>query len=250
MIDNMKAIKNPNERTFHLEDRGGNLLFLQELLTLKRFSSNDRILEIGCGTGILAYYFKNIKGVTVYGTEISETAFDIAKHRINCFHVVDGSIPQSLNELDLIYCKDVLPMIMRKYSFYKEILESLSDDGIFCTYMPSFSDIINKPILKYIPNSIEKSIESYSSIEENCNFLKMAGFSLVETKEIDLGEVNIDSNYCKKHMDGFFSNTDKETNPMNRYSKLKNFEQSILELNSKGLNLSYIWKRTLITAYK
>ena len=208
------------------------------------------MLEIGCGTGILAYYFKKIKEVEIYGTEISKEAHDVAKLRINCIHVKNGNIPKSLNKLDLIYCKDVLPMITEKLLFYKGIYDRLSDKGIFCTYMPSFLDIKNKPILKYIPNSIKRSIESYSSIEDNCNFLTISGFSRIETKEIDLGEVNMDSNYCKKHMDGFFSNTDKEKKTMDRYSKLHHFEQSLSELNLLGINLSYIWKRTLITAYK
>lgn len=252
MIDtnNRKAIMNPNERNYHLEDRGGNLLFLQELLSLRDFGANDRVLEIGCGTGIMAYYFKCIKGVEIYGTEISQSAYEVAKRRINCLHVRDGKIPTNFSELDLVYCKDVLPMIMEKQLFYEKIFETLSNGGIFCTYMPSFSDIINKPILKYIPHSIERSMESYSSIEENCKLLQKAGFSSVVTKEINLGGVNLDSNYCKKHMDGFFSNTDKVENPKDRYSNLQHFEHSLLEINSTGVNLIYRWKRTLIIASK
>lgn len=220
------------------------------MFSLKNFSSKNRVLEIGCGTGILAYYFRSIKDVEIYGTEISETAYNIAKQRICCFHVKDGQIPKSLINLDLIYCKDVLPMIVEKELFFRQLFNALAISGIFCTYMPSFTDIINKPILKIIPNSIEQSMESYSSIEENCNLLQRVGFSSVVTKEIDLGVVNLDSNYCRKHMDGFFSNTDNIQNPMERCSNLKHFEHSLMEVNSTGVNLSYNWNRTLIIAYK
>ncbi len=241
---------NPNNRNFHLEDRGGNLFFLQELLLLKKFSSNDRVLEIGCGTGILAYYFKNIKGVKIYGTEVSRTSYKLAKERINCLFIEDGLIPQNLNNFNLIYCKDVLPMIKDKQQFYKNIFHALSRNGIFCTYMPSTLDIINKPILRYIPYSIKRSIESYSTIENNCNFLKETGFSSVRTKEIQLGSINFDLKYCRKHMDGFFSNTNNIQNPNNRHQGLKKFENHILALDAMGVNLSYTWRRTLIIAYK
>jgi 2-polyprenyl-3-methyl-5-hydroxy-6-metoxy-1,4-benzoquinol methylase len=64
------------------------------------------ILDIGCGTGILGKFFKENQDCKVYGVEISESAYLIAKENL------DDVIKGNIESIDLIYPENFFDVVI------------------------------------------------------------------------------------------------------------------------------------------
>jgi SAM-dependent methyltransferase len=241
---NMKKI---NSQEKYIEEYGGNLLFLNELINIIKNISNPKVLDIGCGSGTLAQFISLFSDVT--GTEISRERYFEANKKIKCLHEKEGTIPQNIGLFDLIYCKEVLPSIKDKANFYKQIHETLAKNGFFCTYLPDLNDISEKPLFNFLPFSKSTTVSSYSSITENKILLKDAGFSNIKETRISLGSVSLNENYANKHKDGYFNNSGDEFENF-RVSGINSMVSSINCMNQEGYTIFYEFERTMIIAQK
>ncbi len=237
-------------REKHLEERGGNLYFLQSLLNECNICPATRILELGCGTGLLAYYLALITGAKVQGTEMSKGAFKLAQKRIRCHYTPNSKIPDNIGKFDMIYCKDVLPCNKDKGVFYRMILNHLDVKGVFVTYMPSEKDIRLKPLLNFIPQSIETTNSVYGTIIDNIQCMQRVGFKTFKSFPLHLGSIPMDRNYVCKHWDGYFSNTDSQEYEVERFEGLRHFQEVLDILGDEGIVPFYHWARTMIVAKK
>lgn len=238
------------EREEYLEESGGNLIFLNAIIDSYHFPENSRILDIGCGTGVMAEYVAIITGANVFGTEMSRKLVGIANKRISCIHSPNGEIPNNLGKFDMIYCKDVLPSILDKKSFYKMVFNHLNKNGLFCTYMPEYTDHLNKPLFKFIKGSFRASRECYGKVTQNIKFIKEAGFKHLTKYRIPLGTVVLDERYASIYYDGYFSNTEK-TNYLNqRINGLSRLIKNVEITNEFGLVINYEFERTMLVARK
>lgn len=149
----------------------------------------------------------------------------------------------------MIYCKEVLPSIKDKPKFYKQIYETLSKNGFFCTYMPDVNDIHKKPLFNFIPFSRPTTISSYSSITNNKLLLQEAGFKNIKETRISLGSISLNENYANKHRDGYFNNSSDEFKNI-RISGLNNMISTINCLSQEGINIYYEFERTMIIVQK
>lgn len=238
---------NESSRESYLEDTGGNLRFLQALLHECPMGPRSRVLEIGCGTGALAYYLARCTGATVIGTEQSRQAAQIAATRVRCLWLPDGSLPNE-GSFDLIYCKDVLPMIDDKPAFFALVRRLLRPGGTFATYIPEATDFIEKPLYHFIPGSRERSIERYGPASTMIRGLQDSGFLNVHTFRLFLGTIPIGFRYIDKHMDGFFSNTEGSGFDRNRRNGLSRLRMAVEDLGKHGIPLHYQWERTAVIA--
>lgn len=236
------------KRETYLEESGGNLIFLNALLNSYEISSNSRILDIGCGTGVMAEFISKITGANIFGTEISKKLVEYANSRIECIYSPNGTIPNDLGKFDLIYCKDVLPSIQDKKSFYRMVFSHLKKGGVFCTYMPEYSDHINKPLFKFIKGSFNASRKCYGRVTENLDFIKEAGFKHVTKYRIPLGSVSLDARYASIHYDGYFSNTEKPNYFNQRVNGLSRLIKNVEIINEFGLAINYEFERTMLIA--
>jgi 2-polyprenyl-3-methyl-5-hydroxy-6-metoxy-1,4-benzoquinol methylase len=237
-----------NKRESHLEERGGNLLFLQALLTEVNLNRHSRILEIGCGTGVLAEYLGVLTGAEILGTELSEESARIANQRISCYHCPTGELPSNIGYFDLIFCKDVLPTIEDKRWFFKAIRSLLKPQGTFCTYMPNDIDFLTKPLFRFIPGSLSASQACYGSIAETIELLSECGFRQTQTFRISLGTVPMDERYVHKHWDGYFSNSDLPEMSEGRIHGLNTLLGKLKILLDFGILAHYKWERTMLVA--
>jgi SAM-dependent methyltransferase len=234
-------------RESHLEDMGGNLRFLQALLHECPIGSESRVLEIGCGTGVLACYLAKCTGATVIGTEQSWQAAQIASTRVRCLWLTDGSLPNE-DFFDLIYCKDVLPMINDKPNFFTSARRLLRPGGAFASYIPEVTDFIEKPLYHFIPSSRERSMERYGPISAVIHGLQDSGFLNVHIFRLFLGTIPIGFRYIDKHMDGFFSNTEGSGFDRNRRNGLSRLRMAAEDLGKHGMLLHYQWERAAVIA--
>jgi SAM-dependent methyltransferase len=241
-------MKADQTRTGNLEDRGGNLRFLQAMVAEVPLAHDSKILEIGCGTGALGMFLGAATGAEVYGTERSPELAAIASTRIHCLLCPDGNIPETLDPFDLIYCKDIMMMVDDKRRFYRSVRSHLRDGGTFCTYLPEESDHQRKPLFNFIPCGLETSRLSYGSLEENLKLLKECGFERTSTRRLFLGSVEMNESYARRHWDGYFSNSDLHVYEGERASGLGKLIDILNELEDFGILASYEWERTMVIA--
>src|SRR5437762_13397449 len=88
-----RAVEFNQSRIKSLDDTGGNLRFLQALLAEVQLDSTSRVLEIGCGTGVLGQFLEAATGAKVYGTERNADLSVIATRRFRCLCYPYGSLP-------------------------------------------------------------------------------------------------------------------------------------------------------------
>ena len=236
------------QRVNELEDRDGNLRFLQAILAEIRLTADLRVLEIGCGTGLLGQFMSAVLGVPVCGLESSSALASIANKRFKCLSCPDGKIPDALGEFDLIYCKDMLMMVNDKREFYGSIRSHLRDGGTFCTYLPEEHDYARKPLFTFLPSSRISSLLCYGSLENNLQLLKESGFTNVRTSRLFLGSVQMNDNYVRRHSDGYFSNSESLIYEAERRAGLQDLLDSIITLEEFGVLVHYEWERTMVVA--
>lgn len=246
MKDSLKHLKNISNNKY-LDEYGGNLLFLNELLNIIKNISNPKVLDIGCGNGTLAHFLS--LNAEIVGIEKSKERYITTQKKIQCLYNRDGNIPNDIGSFDLIYCKEVLPSIKDKRRFYISIYMNLNENGVFCTYLPEKQDIIDKPLYRFVSLDKASANASYKGISNNIKLLEKAGFVDIKTVRIPLGSIWINENYAFKHWNGFFNNFEREL-INERKSGLKKMISSINSLLYEGITIHYEFERTMLIARK
>jgi methionine biosynthesis protein MetW len=121
-------------------------------VALKLLDKGDRLLDIGCGDGILGYFAKN-KYKDVYGLDISETALKIAKKKgliTKKTNFNAGKIPFGNDYFDAITCLDVIEHVFEPIELIKEIHRVLKEKG---------SLVISTPNIRYFPHLFSLAIK-------------------------------------------------------------------------------------------
>jgi SAM-dependent methyltransferase len=231
----------------YLDEYGGNLLFLNELINITQDILNPRVLDFGCGNGTLAYFLSSYSEIV--GIEKSKERYDEARRKIRCFYNSHDSIPNDIGFFDLIYCKEVLPSIKDKSKFYNSVYNTLNEKGFFCSYLPEKMDMINKPLYRFISlDKIHKN-DSLKGISTNIQILNDVGFTNIKTTRIPLGSLWINENYALKHWNGFFNNFERKFSN-DRKDGLMKMISSINKLLKEGITIHYEFERTMIIAQK
>jgi len=105
---------------------------------IKNYNLNNRILDIGCGTGIFLNYCRK-KGMEVTGIEPSETARKIAKEKYELINIysVDNFKVLTNNYYGIITLWHVLEHVHDIDFYLKKIYSLLIDDGILIIALPN-----------------------------------------------------------------------------------------------------------------
>ena len=102
---------------------------------LKRLKPNSKVLDLGCGTGHLSQYIKNM-GFEVIGLDPSLKMLEFAKNNFNDISFIEGisaKLPFENNYFDYVVSIEVLRYLNSKdvEKTYKEILRVLKPSGFF-----------------------------------------------------------------------------------------------------------------------
>ena len=99
-----------------------------------------KILDIGCGTGVLGAFFKKKQNCIVTGVEINESAYEIAK--INLDNVFKGNIeiftlPFEEDTFDFIIMGDVLEHLINPVATINKLYKVLKPGGKILITVPN-----------------------------------------------------------------------------------------------------------------
>jgi 2-polyprenyl-6-hydroxyphenyl methylase / 3-demethylubiquinone-9 3-methyltransferase len=114
----------------------------------KRFGSNAKVLDVGCGAGFLCNALAE-KGFAVSGVDVSESSLDIArKHdttqRVEYLRANAYQLPFQDKSYDVVCAMDVLEHVEEPEKLIQEASRVLKKNGMF------FFHTFNRNILSYI----------------------------------------------------------------------------------------------------
>jgi len=102
---------------------------------------SGKILDVGCGTGLLAIEFaKNLSGVEIIGLDLSDVALEVGRENIRKSEVIERisfkkgdaeDIPFEDNTFNLVISSNTLHLIMNPIKMFNEIHRVLKPKGKF-----------------------------------------------------------------------------------------------------------------------
>ena len=98
------------------------------------------ILDVGCGTGVLGAFFRNHQQCRVYGIEINEAAFQVAKENLTEVlkaNVETMELPYQADFFDAIIMGDVLEHLINPVEAIKKLLPVLKPGGKIYITVPN-----------------------------------------------------------------------------------------------------------------
>ena len=139
-----------------------------------------KLLDFGCGTGVLQEQFEERFNIKSFGIDTSEKAIDYCKKRgLTKVKIFNGKkIPFQNNSFDLVTAIDVLEHIKNDSGSLKEINRVLKKSGLAILLVPAHPKLWSTRDINL------QHFRRYSKGELENKCLK-AGFKLITTKNVD-----------------------------------------------------------------
>ena len=187
-----------------------------ELVKIAEIKSDDKVLDVACGTGVISKeisQFLGRKGLLV-GIDLSRTALEIAKRSVSLsnanFVEMDAENIGFNFKFDKITCQYGLMFFPDSEKVLKSIYKILNSNGKLAVAVhglaedvPYFSIIMN-PILKYIPDIRAEgtpTVHRFGNPDELKSELSKAGFSdIMVTKHEFVYEPGTFEQYWEDYM--------------------------------------------------
>lgn len=108
-------------------------------VALNLLEKGERLLDIGCGDGIIGYFAKN-NYRQIYGVDISDIALKIAEERgviTRKINANNDALPFEDNYFDAVTCLDVIEHVFEPINLINEISRVLKKGGILIVSTPN-----------------------------------------------------------------------------------------------------------------
>lgn len=127
---------------------------------------NFKIMDIGCGTGMMLEEIKNKFSITAIGIDNSEEAVRFSKKRgLNIILSSAEKIEQNSESIDLIMALDLIEHIENDIASLKEFNRVLKKNGYVLLTVPAFNcltsahDVINEHKRRYQLGELKNKVE-------------------------------------------------------------------------------------------
>ncbi len=159
------------------------------ILSTSRVKTDDRVLEVGCGTGNYILAFKSTVGCLCWGLDPSTGMVFEAKRRSNNVNFQLGNaetLQFKDNYFDIVYSVDVIHHVNNHFNYFQEARRVLKTGGKFCTVTDSEWIIRHRqPLAAYFPETVETELKRYPRIAQLKEIMKQAGFSKITEKAVE-----------------------------------------------------------------
>lgn len=176
---------------------------IELVLNLLEEHENGKILDIGCGDGMISSLLAKRTKAEIYGVDISSTAVRKANERgisAEVFNVDRDGFPFEENTFDAGFCGDLLEHLYDTENLLNNIYKIIKPNGYLIVSVPNIASWYNRGflLLGMMPTWVESSLKTYTGnplIKEGMghihaftkrslgDLLKISGFSV----EIVLG---------------------------------------------------------------
>ncbi|MBN2042170.1 MAG: class I SAM-dependent methyltransferase [Candidatus Aenigmarchaeota archaeon] len=173
-------------------------------IIMKMFEThrNGRILDVGCGDGLISSMLAKRTGAKAYGLDISKNSIEKAKTRgveAAAVNIDRDGIPLPENYFDGVLCGDIIEHIYDTEGLIENVRKVLKPNGYVVISTPNIASWYNRFFLMMglMPTWIESSSKTFTGnpfIKEGVGhihaftkrslteLLKLNGFRIVETK--------------------------------------------------------------------
>lgn len=160
---------------------------------VERIKANERVLDIGCGYGAVAYDIALHTGATVHGVDLNEGSIAEARRRFQLpnlsFAVEDALILEPEKPFDTIVLSNVLEHIVERPEFLHRAMEKTGAKRIFIR-VPLFERDWRVPLKKELGVEWRLDLDHKTefTLEQFAEETAAAGLKLVH-QEVHWGEV-------------------------------------------------------------
>ena len=165
--------------------------FAVDLVAGAKLGSGERVLDVACGTGIVARLAASVSGVgPVSGLDVNGAMLGVARAQasalpIKWYETSAESVPLPSASFDVVFCQMGLQFFADKPAALREMRRVLTPGGrvYISTPMPNeFFDVLDRAIAKHVSEDASAFVHAVFSLddpEEMRGLLAEAGFEHV-----------------------------------------------------------------------
>ncbi len=161
----------------------------KKLISTSKVTTNDRVLEVGCGTGNYIVALDSLVSCSCWGIDPSAEMLSKAMERSNNIHFKLGqaeALKFESNYFTLVFSVDVIHHVNEHLAYFQEAYRVLKKGGRICTVTDSEWIIRNRrPLAIYFPESVEIELKRYPRIVQLRKIMEQIGFKSITEKTVE-----------------------------------------------------------------
>lgn len=182
---------------------------IERIVEFGKIGQGMRILDLGCGTGAIAFHLSKLVNVEIIGVDISLPMLKVAKEKsleVVCANADNGWLPFSGNSFNVIIGAYAIHQINNLPLLFSECYRILRD-GVLLLLTSSHKQIESQhPVIKrFFPSCIDIDKNRFTDIHKIDYLLKSARFRDIKHEEVVVENIPIDQAYLQKVKNKYIS---------------------------------------------
>jgi ubiquinone/menaquinone biosynthesis C-methylase UbiE len=175
---------------------------IKRMIKLGRISQGKKVLDIGCGTGNIAYQIKNTVDTDLIGIDVSLAMLKVAKSKsleVLCTDIDNQQLPFQDSSFDTVIGAYVIHQIKNLNFVLSECYRVLKD-GVLVLLTSSHKQIEDQhPIIKdFFPSYVGIDKGRFPGIDRVDYLLRSLSFKDIQHEEVTVANIPIDHEYLQK----------------------------------------------------
>jgi len=175
---------------------------IKKIIELGRISQGKKVLDLGCGTGNIAWQIKNKINADLIGVDVSLAMLKVAKDKsleVICTDIDNQQLPFQDSSFDTVIGAYVIHQIKNLNFMLSECYRVLRD-GVLVLLTSSHRQIEEQhPIIKnFFPSYIDIDKSRFPDIDRIDSLLESLGFKNIKHEEVTVAGIPIDDEYLQK----------------------------------------------------
>jgi len=175
---------------------------IKKIIELGRISQGKKVLDLGCGTGNVAWQIKNKIDADLIGVDASLAMLKVAKDKsleVICTDIDNQQLPFRDSSFDTIIGAYVIHQI-KNLNFMLSECHRVLRDGVLLLLTSSHKQIEEQhPIIKdFFPSYIDIDKSRFPDIHQIDYLLNSLAFEDIQHEEVTVANIPIDYEYLQK----------------------------------------------------
>ncbi len=114
-------------------------------LSIQMIPNNQKILELGCATGFMSQYLKQVKNCQIYGVDLDPASIKLAKPHLKKARVGDLDQESTWKQIyqdkpyDVVFASAVIEHLKNPWDIISKIHSNLKKDGLLVITTPNIA---------------------------------------------------------------------------------------------------------------